>query len=226
MDKFSLANKQNEIQRSASTLKIQRLRKTYDSLIKIEQPKEPAPGDEKDAKEKVIEAVVEVDNPFTEDNCESHISLSVYNQPQMLIQRRPRPMTTQDQLLSRLPGWKKPVVKPEIGPDGEPIPIPDSPVKEEREPLLPDLRNVSEMITKDGVDQERQESLLDVYSIKDRLARDGCPTPLKVIKRAMLMSEEPLRVPSGFQYPNPKVGLMVNPWPKKKKKSKKKKKKR
>ena len=65
MDKFSLANKQNEIQRSASTLKIQRLRKTYDSLIKIEQPKEPAPGDEKDAKEKVKEAVVEIDNPFT-----------------------------------------------------------------------------------------------------------------------------------------------------------------
>ena len=128
--------------------------------------------------------------------------------------------------MRRLPGWKKPVVKAEIGPDGEPLPIPDSPIKEEREPLLPDLRNISEMITKDGVDQERQESLLDVYSIKDRLARDGCPTPLKVIKRAMLMSEEPLRVPSGFSYPNPKVGLMVNPWPKKKKKSKKKKKKR
>lgn len=82
------------------------------------------------------------------------------------------------------------------------------------------------MISKDGADQERQNSLLDVYSVKERLARDGCPTPLKVIKRAMLVDEEPLRVTSGYQYPDLKVGLMVNPWPKKKKKSKKKKKKR
>lgn len=68
--------------------------------------------------------------------------------------------------------------------------------------------------------------MLDVYSIKERLARDGCPTPLKTIMRAMLISEEPLRLPSAFSYPNPRTGLMANPWPKKKKKSKKKKKKR
>lgn len=37
--------------------------------------------------------------------------------------RKPRPLTTQDQLLRRLPGYKVPVAKAEIGADGEPIPV-------------------------------------------------------------------------------------------------------
>lgn len=61
----------------------------------------------------------------------------------MLIKRRPRPMTTQDQLLSRLPGWKKPAVKPEIGADGELIPVTESPVKEEREPKIAEFKSVA-----------------------------------------------------------------------------------
>ena len=48
---------------------------------------------------------------------------------------------------------------------------------------------------------------------------------MKVIKRALLLPDEPLRVPGTFVYPNPGVGLMKNPWPKKVKKKKGKKKK-
>jgi hypothetical protein len=77
-DSFSLANKQIEIHRSASALKINRLRRTYDSLIKLSPPKEPLPGEEAP---KVTQTIVEIDNPFTNENCDSHISLSVYNQP-------------------------------------------------------------------------------------------------------------------------------------------------
>lgn len=64
--------------------------------------------------------------------------------------------------------------------------------------------------------------MLEVYSIKERLARDGCTANLKTIKKALLVPEEPLRVPGTFEYPNPGVNLMKNPWPKKKKGKKKK----
>lgn len=40
--------------------------------------------------------------------------------------------------------------------------------------------------------------MLEVYSIKERLAQDGCPANLKTIKKALLMPEEPLRVPGVF----------------------------
>lgn len=44
-DPFSLANKQIDIQRSASHLRITSLRKTYDSLIKLTPPREPLKGE-------------------------------------------------------------------------------------------------------------------------------------------------------------------------------------
>lgn len=68
-----------------------------------------------------------------------------------MARRKPRPVTTQDALLRRLPGWKKPVVKAEIGPDGEPLPMPAESEKV-REPLLPEFRDMSEMLTKDDKD--------------------------------------------------------------------------
>jgi hypothetical protein len=39
-----------------------------------------------------------------------------------MIARKPRPVTTQDALLRRRPGWKPPTVKAEVGADGEPMP--------------------------------------------------------------------------------------------------------
>lgn len=62
----------------------------------------------------------------------------------------------------------------------------------------------------------------EVQIIKERLAHDGCFVNLKVLKKALLMPEEPLRIPSSYVYPTPKAGLMINPNPKVAKKKKKK----
>lgn len=62
--------------------------------------------------------------------------------------------------------------------------------------------------------------MLDVYSIKETLAERGCPVDLKIIKKALLIQEEPLRQPGTFVYPTPGATLMKNPWPKKAKKKK------
>ena len=160
-------------------------------------------------------------DPFQRDDGEDSISLSVYNGPKEMAARKPRPVTTQDALLRQVPGWKKPVPKSEVGADGEPIPAPVD-ANPSREPVLPDFKNLSEMITKDDKDQYRQEQMLDVYNIKERLARDGCAANLKTIKKALLVPDEPLRVPGEFKYPDAGVNLMKNPWPKKKKGKKKK----
>ena len=45
------------------------------------------------------------DEPYQKEN---DISLSVYNTPEMLAKRRYRPMTTQAELLRKLPGYKPP----------------------------------------------------------------------------------------------------------------------
>jgi hypothetical protein len=62
----------------------------------------------------------------------------------------------------------------------------------------------------------------ELHSIKDRLTNDGCPINLNVIKKALFLPEEEVRNPSSFVYPNPKLSLMVNPFPKVIKKKKKK----
>lgn len=70
--------------------------------------------------------------------------------------KKPRPVTTQDALLRRIPGWKLPTKKAEVGPDGEPIVAPVDPnVKVPREFLLPDMKDITEMTTKDDKDQYR-----------------------------------------------------------------------
>lgn len=77
--------------------------------------------------------------------------MSVYNGPKEMAVRKPRPVTTQDALLRRVPGWKKPVPKGEVGDDGEAMPPPVDGILK-REPTLPDFKNLSEMITKDDKD--------------------------------------------------------------------------
>lgn len=125
--------------------------------------------------------------------------------------------------MRRLPGWKPPTVKPEIGPDGEPIvPEPTADSKQPREPVIAAFKDVSDKHRSDGQDAFRQNQMLEVYNLKERLARDNCPTQMRTIKKALLIPEEASRIPSKFTYPDPKNSLMPNPWPKKKKKSKKK----
>lgn len=40
--------------------------------------------------------------------------------------------------------------------------------------------------------------MLEVYSIKERLARDGYNCDLKTLKKALLIPDEPVRVPGTF----------------------------
>lgn len=186
----------------------------------MDPPPEPKPGDPPVQLTLEPSASLPALNheAFLRDDGEDSISLSVYNGPKEMASRKPRPVTTQDALLRRLPGWKKPVVKAQLDENGEPILPPAEEPK--REPLLPDFKDLSDMNTRDDKDQFRQEQMLEVYSIKERLARDGCQAQLKTIKKALLVPEEPLRVPGVFSYPDPGVNLMKNPFPKKKKKKK------
>jgi|APGre2960657423_1045063.scaffolds.fasta_scaffold97799_1 hypothetical protein len=55
-------------------------------------------------------------------------------------------------MLKRIPGWKQPVVKGEAGAEGEGVPVATS-AAVMREPVLPALEDMTEMITKDGLDQ-------------------------------------------------------------------------
>ena len=124
----------------------------------------------------------------------------------------------------RLPGYKPPKVKEEIGADGEPIPAAET--ISLRQPILPNFGTPFEKITKDAADNQRQRDFEELLSIKEKLAQAGCMTSLKNLERAILMPQE-LQLKAGEKkYPTPAVGLMVNPHPKKKGKKKGKKKKK
>lgn len=88
------------------------------------------------------------------------------------------------------------------------------------------IENFTEMMTRDATEQHRQEQMLEVYSVKETLAERGCPIDLKVINKALLIPEEPIRYPGTFLYPHPGANLMKNPFAKKAKAKKKKGKKR
>ena len=84
------------------------------------------------------------------------------------------------------------------------------------------IENFTEMMTRDATEQHRQEQMLEVYSVKETLAERGCPIDLKVINKALLIPEEPIRYPGTFLYPHPGANLMKNPFAKKAKAKKKK----
>ena len=68
-----------------------------------------------------------------------------------MIARRPRPATTNEQLLKHLPGYKPKTTAAEVGPDGEPVAAAAN-GDYVREPVLPDLIDVNERITKDATE--------------------------------------------------------------------------
>lgn len=169
-----------------------------------------------------MDLLPDIDNPFSEETLKQDISLSVFSTPKHVIERRPRPMTTQEQLLKRLPGWKPPTSKTEVDADGNPI-ASAATGEYVREPVLPDIADVADKLTVDASGQYRQDQMQEVYSIKDQLARDNCQSNLRVIQRAILMPTETQVQPSLYQYPAASAMLMTNPFPAKKKKGKKKK---
>ena len=109
-----------------------------------------------------------LDNPFKPGSASKEISLSVYNRPMDMVNRRPRTAKTTTELVQLLPGYKPPKPKDEIGPDGEVIPPP--PTEPVRDPILPNFNTPFEMISKDAADYMRQKDYEELLSIKERLA--------------------------------------------------------
>ena len=70
---------------------------------------------------------------------------------------------------------------------------------------------------------------MEIQAIQERLIKDkelGAKViPVQVLERAIMMPEEIETYPGERKYPDPGVGLMINPDPKPKKKKKGKKKK-
>lgn len=102
-DKFSLCNKQDAIQRSASAIKIRTLRTQYQNLLLMDPPEPPKPDDDdkKTDKTKGVTLTLEPSeslpvfgNAFENSDDESVVSLSVYNGPEQMAAKKPRPLTT------------------------------------------------------------------------------------------------------------------------------------
>lgn len=91
-------------------------------------------------------------------------------------------------LLRRLPGYKPQVAKTEVDADGNPLPVANA--EYVREPVLPVLPDLVDKTTQDATAMGRMEQMVELHSIKNRLARDGCQSNLKVLQRALLMPED------------------------------------
>jgi len=171
-DKFSLSAKTRAIQRSQSQQKINFIRTSYANLLGITPQKDksesalppasktPVKAGAKKAVKglgnpipKAIDGFTNIfkpqalDNPFTQDNYRNQISLSCFNRPKDMADRRPRTSKTTDELVRRLPGYKVQPPKPEIGEDGEPLPVPEP--EKQREPILPAMKIDFQPVTKD-----------------------------------------------------------------------------
>lgn len=156
-DKYSMAAKQRALHRATSQQKIERIRTYYGNLIGGFTPTKN-PSEIKllttEKPEKVPIALQTpsksfvgglhnpsatparaLDNPFTPTQYGRQISLSVYNRPKSMANRRPITAKTSEELISRLPGFK-PAAAPK-GEDGEPLPQLDA--QSVREPTLPEF---------------------------------------------------------------------------------------
>lgn len=210
---FTLTNKARELQMRSSKLKtsmlktnIATLRTNYGGLIGATPQKEKA-----------------IHNPFQGLNKDtlkspaSALSLSVYTRPEQLA----RPNTANVNIFQGIPGLE-PV---ELNEEGQPI------IKEEVKSKLPDFKVPlgCNMLPRTAQEQIRLENMMEIQAIQERLVKDkdlGAKViPVAVLERAIMMPDEIEICPGERKYPDPGVGLMVNPFPKPKKKKKGKKKK-
>lgn len=86
VDRYSIVNKQREIQRSSSALKIAALRKSFEMLIGAQSKPEELDDNASEG--------YQVDNPFSSETLKNDISLSVYNTPKKLVEVKERPVIT------------------------------------------------------------------------------------------------------------------------------------
>mmetsp|Transcript_6749 Transcript_6749/g.11324 ORF Transcript_6749/g.11324 Transcript_6749/m.11324 type:complete len:82 (+) Transcript_6749:1681-1926(+) len=81
------------------------------------------------------------------------------------------------------------------------------------------------MLARTNTEQVRLETMMEMQQINQKLAKEGLPINMSVLRRAMMIPDENEVKPENKQYPDPGSNLMVNPFPKPKKKKKGKKKK-
>ena len=187
-DKFSVENKVKFIQRSASAQKIDSLRTQYEKLIgtpkkildstaalnltpmQIALKKQQAPVTEEPLLRKTI-------HPFTKENCDSHISLSVYNRPKHLAEQLPSPIKKAEEYLKTVPGYKPPVAKPT---DASAEPIVEAQKRESRI-KQPVFAKEFAQITKDQTDAYRLQQMEEIISIKNYICKAQSRLPGKPI---------------------------------------------
>ena len=128
-DKYSLSAKQRAIQRASSLQRIDTIRTSYANLLGMTPKTTSDPALLPPATQPIPTFVdgftrlrdpEKLDNPFTPEKVSSQISLSVYNRPSSMANRRPHTAYTADDLVRKLPGWKPP--PPGKDADGEPLP--------------------------------------------------------------------------------------------------------
>jgi hypothetical protein len=173
---YSLSAKKNAIQRSSSAQKLKNIRMHYGKYIN-QTPQEA---------EKINE---EADHCFDAHSTANRSSLSVYNRPDELVNRRPHSATwTQHELLRDMPGYKAPTV-----PGGEAPPVEEVPLA--KDPVLPEFQQCEpfEMITRDATNVMRQKDMLEVMAIHEELNKRGIPFSLNQLKSAILMPTETQR---------------------------------
>jgi hypothetical protein len=92
---------------------------------------------------------------------------------------------------------------------------------------MPDFKPPATLRVPFRTDNEgyRQQQLLEIEAIKNRLAQDNCLVDITTLQKAIIMPDEFEYKPGERMYPKIEECLMPNPFPKKKKKGKKGKKK-
>ena len=82
---FSLLNRQNEIQRSASSIKISRLRKHYGGLLGPTASAATGLTLHPEGSIENVSSQAGINNPFSEETIDQEMSLSVYSKPLQII---------------------------------------------------------------------------------------------------------------------------------------------
>lgn len=177
-----------------------------------------------------------LDNPFSRTSWKNQISLSVFNTPKVMAQRRPVTCKTTEELVRRLPGFKPIPPKLEKDENGDPIPPPE-PTEKPREPVLPQFKVDFQPVIKDATDSLRREQIREIQSLRDYLSKQHVKQisnsdqkesktiaipMMKTFERAILVPQESAYDIKDKKYPEAGSRLMENPFPKKKKKKGKK----
>ena len=155
---------------------------------------------------------------------EKHLSLSVYNKPDMLA----RPRTANVNIYQGVKGLEP----PKIDEEGNPIIIEEEPVDErfpefelpkistwEMDPTYGYVNECTQM-PRTNTEMARLEQIEECSRIKEKLAREGYQISMAVLEKAIVLPSETEWMAKDRKYPSPGDFLMENPFPRDKKKKK------